>query len=379
MVGILGRCRPVNVTRSPGRAVPYASMSPRTMPTAPASSGLAIRVLGPLEVAVDGTPLVVDTRKALAILALVAVDQRPFARDELAAMLWPESDDESARGALRRTLSVLRSAVGDRGLRVDRATVALDPSASWVDLRVVEAATGAGDRATLAAAASLARGGFLAGFSLRDSAEFDEWRATRTTAVERTVGALLDRVADALEAEGDLEGAAGAARRRLELDPLDEAAHRRVMAILARAGDRAGAIRQYRSCVAALDRELGVAPLAETTDLYEQILDGRVGTAGTRAAPLAATVGRGTPAVTEVTPAHREPFRLPLVGRDAELVRARAVLEGAGSRGRVVAVTGEAGIGKSRVAESLADALAATGATVLVARSYPSEAGIAYG
>src|SRR4051812_25583003 len=69
--GILGRCRPVNVTRSRGRAVPYASMSPRTMPTAPASSGLAIRVLGPLEVAVDGTPLVVDTRKALAILALV--------------------------------------------------------------------------------------------------------------------------------------------------------------------------------------------------------------------------------------------------------------------------------------------------------------------
>ena len=79
----------------------------------------------PLEVHVDGEPLRVDTRKALAIVALLAVERRPYAREELAAMFWPESDDESARGALRRTLSVLRTALGDRWLRVDRATVAL--------------------------------------------------------------------------------------------------------------------------------------------------------------------------------------------------------------------------------------------------------------
>ena len=77
------------------------------------SDGLRIHVLGPLEVAVDGAPLVVDTRKALAILALLAVERRPFAREELAALLWPDSDDESARGALRRTLSVLRASLGE--------------------------------------------------------------------------------------------------------------------------------------------------------------------------------------------------------------------------------------------------------------------------
>ena len=74
-----------------------------------AERSLTIRLLGPLEVAVAGRPIVVDTRKALAIVALVAGEGRPFARDELAAMFWPEADDEAARGALRRTLSSLRT------------------------------------------------------------------------------------------------------------------------------------------------------------------------------------------------------------------------------------------------------------------------------
>src|SRR5829696_5587417 len=108
------------------------------MPVAPpadspadATAGLSIRVLGPLEVLVDGAPLVVDTRKALALVALLAVEGRPFAREELAALLWPEADSESARGALRRTLSVLRAALGDRWLRVDRSSVTLGRDGTW--------------------------------------------------------------------------------------------------------------------------------------------------------------------------------------------------------------------------------------------------------
>src|SRR5262245_13845060 len=184
------------------------------------SDGLAIRVLGPLEVTVDGAPLVVDTRKALAILALLAVERRPFAREELAALLWPDADDESARGALRRTLSVLRAALGDRWLRGDRATVALDEPGVVVDLwRGGDAE--AADLETLRAAGDAARGPFLAGFSLRDSPDFDDWRATRTTAVERTVATLLDRLVAAAETAGDIGGAIDAAARRVDLDPLD--------------------------------------------------------------------------------------------------------------------------------------------------------------
>ena len=85
---------------------------------------LSIRLLGPLEVAVSGVPVVVDTRKALAIVALLAAEGRPFARDELAAMFWPEADDEAARGALRRTLSALRTAGRGSGLVIGRSQVA---------------------------------------------------------------------------------------------------------------------------------------------------------------------------------------------------------------------------------------------------------------
>src|SRR3990172_4424325 len=123
-----------NVTGSTVERVPLRLMT-REMPP-----GLEIRVLGPLEVLVDGAPLVVDTRKALAILALLAVEGRPFARDELAALIWPEADDESARGALRRTLSVLRTSLGDRWLRVDRASVTLDRAGTWTDLAALESA-----------------------------------------------------------------------------------------------------------------------------------------------------------------------------------------------------------------------------------------------
>ena len=201
------RRRSQNVTRSGSGAVPLRAMShfvttPLSEPASPA--GLQIRILGPLEVRVDGALLVVDTRKASAILALLAVEGRPLAREELAAMLWPESDDESARGALRRTLSVLRAALGDRWLRVDRSSVELD--GAWVDLASLEAATSTSDADALRAAADLARGPFLAGFSLRDSPEFDDWRATRAVSVDRSVMGVLDRLASAAEASGDLDG-----------------------------------------------------------------------------------------------------------------------------------------------------------------------------
>ena len=122
---------------------------------------------------------------------------------------------------------------------------------------------------------TLARGPFLAGFALRGSPAFDDWQAARSSRVERMAGDVLDRLAEARSLAGDAAGAIEAARRRVELDPLDEPGQRRVMALLARSGDRSGAIRQYRALVALFDRELGVAPLRETTDLYEAIREDR--------------------------------------------------------------------------------------------------------
>ena len=204
---------------------PRSTVAARTRP-------LAIRLLGPLEIVVAGAPIVVDTRKALAIVALVAAEGRPFARDELAAMFWPEADDEAARGALRRTLSALRTAVGDAGLLIERTRVALDPAQVSVDLADVERLAVPERRTDLEAAAALARGPFLAGFALRDSPAFDDWQATRAARVERTVGAVLERLGAARAAEGDAAGAIEAARSRVDLDPLDEPGQRRLIELL---------------------------------------------------------------------------------------------------------------------------------------------------
>jgi DNA-binding SARP family transcriptional activator/tetratricopeptide (TPR) repeat protein len=339
-------------------------------PSRPPGS-LDIRVLGPLEVTVDGAPLRVDTRKAQAIVALLAVERRPYAREELAAMFWPESDDESARGALRRTLSVLRAGLGDRWLRVDRSTVSLAAHGDglWLDLAALESGGSGSDARALTEAASLARGPFLAGFSLRDSPDFDDWRATRAVTVERRVVEVMERLVSAAEAAGDHAAAIAAATRLVELDPLDEPVRRRLMAVLAASGDRAGAIRQYRATVAMLERELGVPPLTETTELYEAIRDERLGpTAAAEAPPI-------EPETTETT---GSPARLPMMGRRPELASLREALRVSSPDGRVASVTGEAGIGKSRLLETLAAAAAADGAAVLVARAFPAEGSIAY-
>lgn len=352
--------------------VKYRYAMPPALPP-PALPPLAIQLLGPLQVVVAGRSIVVDTRKALAIVALLAAEGRPFARDELAAMFWPEADDEAARGALRRTLSALRTAAGGSGLLIDRAQVALDPANASVDLAELERLAGSDRRADLEAAAALARGPFLAGFGLRDSPAFDDWQAARSGRVERTIGDLLDRLAAARVAEGEVAGAVDAATRRVVIDPLDEAGQRRLIELLARSGDRTGAIRQYRSLVGLFDRELGVAPLRETTELYESIREDRpvVGLTTSWPAP---------PVPKPESDVTREPApTLPLVGRDADLASVLAAAGSAGPDGRVIVIEGEAGIGKTRLAETAVDAMARVGGVVLAARGYPRETGIAYG
>jgi DNA-binding SARP family transcriptional activator/tetratricopeptide (TPR) repeat protein len=339
-------------------------------------ASLSIRLLGPLEVAVAGRPIVVDTRKALAIVALVAAERRPFARDELAAMFWPEADDEAARGALRRTLSALRTAVGESGLVIDRTQVALDPMASSVDLAELERLAASSRPSDLEKAASLAGGPLLAGFALRDSPAFDDWQAARAMRVDRTVGSVLERLADARLGAGDPSGAVEAARRRVALDPLDELGQRRLIDMLARANDRSGAIRQYRELVALFDRELGVAPLRETTELYDAIREGQLAPGTTPAAPSPYAEPGQTAGSSTVGASSRV---VPLIGREREVAMIGSAWRDSAPDGRIVIIEGEAGIGKTRIGETVASAISGEGGVVLAARGYPGEGAIAYG
>jgi DNA-binding SARP family transcriptional activator len=189
---------------------------------------------------------------------------QPQARDRIAALLWPELGGERARGALRRTLSALRSSLKGDELKTDSRRVALADDID-VDVRRFRSLLAEG---RLEDAVASYTGDFLSGFSLRDSVEFDEWQAAQDEALRGELSGALERLA---LGNADSQSAIGYARRWLSVDPLHEPAHRAVMRLLARAGDRSGALRQYRECARLLDRELGVAPLPETTALRDAI------------------------------------------------------------------------------------------------------------
>ena len=95
---------------------------------------LRIALLGSPLIEVDEKPFAVDTRKATALLAYLAISGRPAGRDVVAGLLWPEADPDRARSALRRTLSTLRTALGDRWLTTDRDSVALTGDGVWLDV-----------------------------------------------------------------------------------------------------------------------------------------------------------------------------------------------------------------------------------------------------
>ncbi|MEO7230289.1 MAG: AAA family ATPase, partial [Candidatus Limnocylindrales bacterium] len=347
------------------------------------ASSISIRLLGPVDIRVDGTPLAVDTRKAVALLAYLAATGRPASRESLAALLWPEADDTDGRSALRRTLSVLKSALNGRGIAIDRSSVTLRPDEVEIDLRDARQALGRArdhghdlddacstcDR-WLETAIALDRGPFMDGFGLRDSEPFDEWQTAEAEAYRRDLAAALERLGRSSLTAASWDRAIAAGRRWLELDPLHEPAHRLLMTAYAAAGEDAAAIRQYRECVRVLDAELGVSPLEATTEIYEAIR-------GERFARPPGVTSRKAPAAS-VVDAPGAAQGTGLVGRDAELTRLVAAVEAVGPDGRLMIIDGEPGIGKTRLARALVESLALRGATVLEARAYAGEAAIPY-
>ncbi len=310
----------------------------------------------------DGQPLAVDTRKATAILAYLAVSGNVQSRDIIATLLWPEYDGERARAALRRTLSTLRTSLGGERLVTDRGAVSLDLSDAWFDLAEFRRVTAdpTATPAALADAVDLHRGDLLAGFAVRDSAAFDDWQRAAADTARRELATALDRLIGELAASGRLDEAVARAEQRLALDPLHEPAHRRLIELYAASGRRADALAQYRECVRALDRELGVRPLSETTELYNAVNEGRTPQRPAAPAPAPATAQR-------------------LVGRDHSFRRLSGAHAAMAGDGGVVVIEGESGVGKTRLAEEFLAARAGTRARVISARAHPGERGLAYG
>jgi predicted ATPase len=148
------------------------------------------------------------------------------------------------------------------------------------------------------------------------------------------------------------------------------------MLLYAWTGERAAALRQYRECARVLEAELGVAPLAETTQLADAIKEDRAPAPPAQCPDVALVTGDKAPATVEGRAIHRA--RYPLVGRAQEWATLLQSSVVGSASGHLVVLEGEAGIGKSRLAEEFLAHARSTGVGVIAARCYEGEAALAY-
>jgi DNA-binding SARP family transcriptional activator len=322
-----------------------------------ALSELVVNLLGPFEVRLGAEPVTrFQYAKVRALLAYLAVEgQQPHTRASLAALLWPDQPERTARASLSQALTTLRKALGSSGdpaplLLTDSETVQLDPQRLvQVDAAHFLALLTACERhahyswrtctpcaSRLRQAVALYRGDFLADFFLPDSAAFEEWAALQREHRRQRALSALERLADWAEWRGWYGEAIESVRRQVALEPLVEANQRRLMRLLALNGEAGAALMQYRQLETMLAQDLNTKPEAATLALAQQLR--RADLSGLRRAP--AFVAPDPPT--------------PLVGRAGDLETVVGLFE---AGGRNVALTGTAGVGKTRLALEVAHRL----------------------
>jgi DNA-binding SARP family transcriptional activator len=323
-------------------------------------SALRVELLGDFRVLAGGRALArAPSPRQQQLIAFLILHARgtPVQRQRIAAALWPESTDPQALTNLRRELHHLRESLPEVDALIDAGTRTLawrDAGPGTVDLIDFEAAADrglAGDRDALKQAARLYAGDLLIECA-------DDWIAGDRERLAGLARQALSTLVDTLEREGAFAEAIEYAQQLRRLDPLDEGVWCALMRCHARRGERAAALHLYQECAAVLHKELGVQPAAPLRMLYREILE--LDDTAPAAAPERASV-------------------YPLVGRTTEW---RAVLDAwqraDGGRAGLLVLRGEAGIGKTRLAEELVDWCAVRGVITLAARCYAGEGRLAY-
>jgi DNA-binding SARP family transcriptional activator len=235
---------------------------------------IELRTLGTLDLlSSDGTDLrpLLNGPKRIALLTyLAAAAPAGFhRRDTLLAMFWPEARDSQARNSLRNTLYVLRRSLGAEVL-VNRGDeeVGIAPGTVWCDVVAFREAR-AQDR--LEAAVDLYRGEMLPGFFVSGAPEFEDWLDRERNALQRSACETAWSLAEIEERAGHSATAALLGRRAAALAPLDEEAARRLVSLLARLNDRAGALSAYDDFCHRLRSVLDSEPTAQTRALADDI------------------------------------------------------------------------------------------------------------
>jgi DNA-binding SARP family transcriptional activator len=259
---------------------------------------LAISLLGPFQVSLDGKPVTAfESDKVRALLAYLAVEaDQPHRRESLAGLLWPERPERSARHNLSQALSNLRSLIVNTDdaspvLFVSQHTIQFNAECDHtLDVSAFTELVAGCERhpdnphevcdacmERLQRAAAVCRGDFMAGFSLADSPVFEEWAVVQRERLHRMAIEALRLLCACHEERGEFEEALRHAWRWVALEPWQERAHREVMRLLALSGQRSAALRQYQTCRRILADELEVEPAESTGDLFRRIRDGEFG------------------------------------------------------------------------------------------------------
>ena len=327
---------------------------------------LRVSLLGEQSITCDGddSARTRSSRAVVLVAFLVVHAGSAQVRQRIAGLFWPESTDAQALTNLRRELHHLRQVLGDEPSLVvtSRDLCWRDTNTCQVDARLFDierkaalaaAAAGDDDGIVLHSATALAayRGELLPGI-------YEDWLLDARSQLERQCVDICDLVCAARARIGDLTGAVEAARRRVQLQPLEEVGYRTLMELQADLGDRAGAVSTFHHCASVLERELGVAPDPATRKAFQRLM--------AHAGPAAQPQAAADPGVRRPRLAAPQ-----LCGRSAELSVLQGVWRTTIARRRgLVLVRGGAGVGKTRLVTELAETARSHGAVVAIARCF---------
>ena len=335
------------------------------------TAAVELFLAGTFRVVRDGVQLTdgeIGSRKSRTLLKLLAVE-RPglVTADRIVEILWPDERPAAPEQNVATMVSRLRAVLGAELIQGGRAgyrlaagpdvVVDLDAAAGFCEQAEGKLGTAA---AVALAAAERAHELLSAGTAISDE-PYADWADRAREQLRELLRRVRLAAAEASLATGDPRRAASFAEAAVAADPLDEAAHRWYMSAAAAAGEQARALAAYEALRQRLGRELGADPAPQTRELHLAILREQ-DDALARSGPGRAAA-RGT-----------EPGTMPLAGRDREIgVLREAWAAAAGGRPGLVMIVGEAGIGKTALAEALAAEAAGDGGTVLQTRCYETE------
>lgn len=328
-------------------------------------SELKIYLLGNPKILINGEEIHTDRRKAIALLAYLALNRRVHSRESLATLFWPDYDTSSAYAYLRRTIWELNQALGEGWLAVERDSLALNHKREiWLDVddfqQMTESDPSGGLEhsafSNLEAAASLYRGDFMEAFNLPDSPSFDEWQLFQRESLRQSLAGNLKHLSIEYMERGEAEKAIDTVQRWIKMDPLHEPAHRQLMLLYSRAGQRTAAIRQYQNLRDLLDKELGLEPEKETTGLMDEIRKGSLSFESPQTRISTTPAWFSEQSTAQVSPSHvanMPTYLTPFIGRREEMQKVIGFLNDPACR--LLTLIGPGGIGKTRLAVQSAE------------------------